>query len=128
MKYTGYMVFGRRRKINRRQSRPAPPDQWTWSEEQSHPAIITRAMFDEAQAIAETHRTASDALDQEGRPGHAIGCTAPARAGAVLCLLSGRCVAGERGPGRSPGSHGFAWSAYQDPGITSQAPAGWPDR
>ncbi len=59
-KYTGYMVFGRRRRITRTQDRPAPPEQWTWSEEQSHPAIITRAMFDAAQAIAEAHRTASD--------------------------------------------------------------------
>jgi site-specific DNA recombinase len=57
------MVFGRRRKINRRQSRPAPPDQWTWSEEEAHPAIITRALFDEAQVIAAAHRTASDDLD-----------------------------------------------------------------
>src|ERR1039457_2745298 len=39
---------------------PHPPDQWTWSPEPSHPAIITRAMFDEAQVIGDAHRTASD--------------------------------------------------------------------
>ncbi len=55
------MVFGRRRRISRTQDRPAPPGQWTWSDEQSHPAIITRAMFDQAEAIAEAHRTAGDA-------------------------------------------------------------------
>jgi site-specific DNA recombinase len=59
-KYTGHMVFGRRRKTTGRRSQPAPPDQWTWSPEPSRPAIITRAMFDEAQVIGEAHRTASD--------------------------------------------------------------------
>jgi hypothetical protein len=62
-KYTGYMVFGRRRKTSRRQYRPVPPEEWTWSEQPAHPAIVTRAMFDEAQVIGEAHRTASDALD-----------------------------------------------------------------
>ena len=59
-KYTGHMVFGRRRKTTGRRSQPAPPDQWTWSPEPSHPAIITRAMFDAAQVIGAAHRTASD--------------------------------------------------------------------
>jgi site-specific DNA recombinase len=59
-KYTGHMVFGRRRKTTGRRTQPAPPDQWTWSPEPSHPAIITRAMFDAAQVIGQAHRTASD--------------------------------------------------------------------
>jgi site-specific DNA recombinase len=59
-KYTGSMVFGRRRKTGRRASRPVPPEQWIWSEQPAHTAIITREMFDAAQAIAAAHRTAGD--------------------------------------------------------------------
>ena len=52
-KYTGYMVYGRRRKTGRGNTRRlVPPEQWIWSPEPTHPAIITRDMFDAAQAIA----------------------------------------------------------------------------
>jgi site-specific DNA recombinase len=59
-KYTGYMVYGRRRKTGRRASRPVPAAQWIWSEQPAHPAIITRPMFDAAQAVAAAHRSAGD--------------------------------------------------------------------
>jgi site-specific DNA recombinase len=60
-KYTGHMVYGRRRKTSRAKTRrPVPADQWIWSEQPAHPAIITRPMFDAAQAIAAAHRTAGD--------------------------------------------------------------------
>jgi len=59
-KYTGHMVYGRRRKTGRSKTRRlVPADQWIWSEP-AHPAIITRAMFDAAQVIAAAHRTAGD--------------------------------------------------------------------
>ena len=58
-KYTRHMVYGRRRKTGRSKTRRlVPPDQWIWSEQPTHPPIITRAMFDAAQAIAAAHRTA----------------------------------------------------------------------
>jgi hypothetical protein len=63
-KYTGYMVYGRRRRIpghSRRPAyRPTRPEQWVWSEQPAHPAVITRPMFDAAQAIAAQHRSAGD--------------------------------------------------------------------
>jgi site-specific DNA recombinase len=66
-KYTGHMVYGRRRTkpgqrtpAGRRKFRRAQPSEWTWSDETHHPAIITRAMFDAAQTIAQQHRTATD--------------------------------------------------------------------
>lgn len=61
-KYTGHMVFGRRRATNSRASRPAPPGQWIWSPQPAHPAIITRQVRDQAQAVGEAHRSTSDAL------------------------------------------------------------------
>jgi site-specific DNA recombinase len=67
-KYTGYMVYGRRRKTGRRASRPVPPAQWIWSDQPAHPAIITRPMFDAAQAIAAAHRTAGDDPDAAPQP------------------------------------------------------------
>jgi site-specific DNA recombinase len=60
-KYTGHMVFGRRRKTGR-SSVPVSPDRWIWSPEPAHPAIVTRELWDEAQAIGQAHRSASDAL------------------------------------------------------------------
>jgi len=44
-KYTGYQVFGRRRR-----GRPVPADQWHWSPAPAHPQIIDRATWDTAQA------------------------------------------------------------------------------
>ena len=67
-KYTGYMVYGRRRKTGRRASRPVPAAQWIWSDEPAHPAIITRPVFDAAQAIAAAHCSAGDDPDAAPQP------------------------------------------------------------
>jgi site-specific DNA recombinase len=59
-KYTGYMVFGRVRTLKSGRSVPVPPGEWLWSPEPAHPAIITRATFDAAQAIGTEHATSRD--------------------------------------------------------------------
>jgi site-specific DNA recombinase len=58
-KYTGHMVYGRRRSQNGR-TRPVPPDQWIWTPEPVHPAIITRATWDAAQKAGAEHSTSRD--------------------------------------------------------------------
>ena len=58
-KYTGHMVYGRVRKRNGRRL-PAPPDQWLWSPEPTHPAIVDRATWDAAQHIGAEHGTSRD--------------------------------------------------------------------
>jgi hypothetical protein len=58
-KYTGYMVFGRRRTTGGR-TRYAPQAEWLWSPEPAHPAIVTRAEWDAAQAAAAGYGTARD--------------------------------------------------------------------
>jgi site-specific DNA recombinase len=59
-KYTGHMVFGRRRTTPAGRSVPVPEDQWLWCPEPAHPPIITRATFDAAQAIGAEHSTSRD--------------------------------------------------------------------
>jgi site-specific DNA recombinase len=66
-KYTGHMVFGRRRTTNGK-SRPVPMDQWLWSPEPAHPAIITRATWDAAQAAGAEHATSRDDYGPDDSP------------------------------------------------------------
>ena len=58
-KYTGHMVYGRRRKTSGR-TRAMPPAEWIWSPQPAHPAIVTRKVWDAAQAEAATHATSPD--------------------------------------------------------------------
>ncbi len=58
-KYTGHMVFGRRRTTSGRRTL-TPPSEWLWSPEPAHPAIITRATWDTAQAIGTEHGSSRD--------------------------------------------------------------------
>ena len=59
-KYTGHMVFGRTRATPGGRSIQVPQDQWLWSPEPTHPAIITREVWDAAQAIGAEHSTSRD--------------------------------------------------------------------
>ena len=58
-KYTGHMVYGRQRTRNGRRV-TVPPDQWLWSPQPTHPAIIDRDTWDAAQAIGAEHGTSRD--------------------------------------------------------------------
>jgi site-specific DNA recombinase len=46
-----------------------PPDQWLWSPEQSHPALIDRATWDAAQAVAGQRGNTRDAEMATTQPG-----------------------------------------------------------
>jgi site-specific DNA recombinase len=65
-KYTGHQVYNRRRTRGRTQVRVAP-DEWLWSPEPTHPAIITRATFDLAQQAAAEHATRRDDIPGDDR-------------------------------------------------------------
>jgi hypothetical protein len=54
------MVFGRRRTHGGKRGRRVPPEQWIWSPDQTHPAIISRAVWDAAQVMGEAHGTSRD--------------------------------------------------------------------
>ncbi len=66
-KYTGHMVYDRTRKRNGRRV-TAPPDQWLWSPEPTHPAIIDRATWDTAQGIGAEHGTSRDGTTLNRHP------------------------------------------------------------
>ena len=67
-KYTGHMVYGRTRKPATARTRPVPPDQWIWSPEPTHPAIIDRATWDAAQTIGAERGNVRDAETPTTRP------------------------------------------------------------
>jgi site-specific DNA recombinase len=66
-KYTGHMVFGRQRKANGKMT-TVPASEWLWSPEPTHPAIITRGMFDAAQEIGAGHGTSRDGTGPSAHP------------------------------------------------------------
>jgi site-specific DNA recombinase len=61
------MVYGRRRSTGRRRFHDVPQDQWIWSPEPAHPAIITRQVWDTAQGIGADH---SSTRDEPGMASH----------------------------------------------------------
>ena len=67
-KYTGHMVYGRRRSTGRRRFHDVPQEQWIWSPEQTHPAIITRQTWDTAQGIGAEHASARDDAEPSTHP------------------------------------------------------------
>jgi site-specific DNA recombinase len=66
-KYTGHMVYGRKRTRNGHRV-PVPPDQWLWSPEPVHPVIIDRPTWEEAQNIAAGHGTSRDGDEPNSHP------------------------------------------------------------
>ena len=89
-KYTGHMVFGRRRKTNGRHVR-VPAARWLWTPEPVHPAIIDRQTWDAAQRVGAEHWTSRDGTGLSAHP--AATRTYPYR-GRVRCRDCRRRMAG----------------------------------
>jgi len=66
-KYTGHMVFGRQRKTNGTMA-DVPPAEWLWSPDPTHPAIITRNLWENAQGIGAQHGTSRDGTSPSTHP------------------------------------------------------------
>ncbi len=66
-KYTGHMVYGRIRKRNGRRV-TVPADQWLWSPEPVHPAIVDRPTWEAAQEISAGHGTSRDGNSKNTHP------------------------------------------------------------
>jgi site-specific DNA recombinase len=66
-KYTGHMVYGRHRTRNGHRT-PVPPDQWLWSPEPVHPAIVDRDTWELAQTVAAGHGSSRDGDDLNAHP------------------------------------------------------------
>jgi site-specific DNA recombinase len=67
-KYTGHMVYGRRRSQAGKRHHYVPQDQWVWSPEPAHPAIITRQVWDTAQTVGAGHASARDEPGMAAHP------------------------------------------------------------
>jgi hypothetical protein len=95
-KYTGHMVFGRRRTQAGQRGRQVPPENWMWSAEQTHPPIISRATWDAAQPWARPTAPAATATPPARiRVPAAPTCCA---AGSAAAPAGGACTA-------PPGNH-----------------------
>jgi hypothetical protein len=69
-KYTGFMVYGRTRKIpGKKKTRPVPPDQWIWSPQPAHQALTDRATWDAAQHIGAERGNVRDTEKPTTQPG-----------------------------------------------------------
>ncbi len=104
-KYTGHMVYGRTRTQGGRRGRKVPPDQWLWSPEPSHPAIITRPLWDAAQTAGQAHGNTRD----PGQPLAAAKYNYPLR-GIIFCRECRRRMTGHRKTGR-PGARVLTYYA-----------------
>jgi site-specific DNA recombinase len=90
-KYTGRMVFGRRRSAGGKRGRRVPPEQWIWSPAETHPAIVTRPTWDTAQRMSQTHATSRNdlAINAHRRPAAPTCCAGGSAAGPA----NGACTA-----------------------------------
>ena len=63
------MVYGRTRTTGTGRARPVPADQWIWTPEPTHPAIIDRATWDPAQQIGAERGNIRDTETPAARQG-----------------------------------------------------------
>ena len=97
-KYTGYQVFGRRRR-----GRPVPAEQWHWSPVPAHPQIIDRPTWDAAQAAGAGHGSTRDGDDPNPHPATRRTYVLRSR---VRCKLCQRRMCGITRTHRDRGPHG----------------------
>ena len=58
-KYTGHQVMGRRRRKGGKKIW-APPDEWIWTPEPTHPVLVDKATWDKAQQMGRRHGNVRD--------------------------------------------------------------------
>jgi site-specific DNA recombinase len=58
-KYTGHQVMGRRRRKGGKKIW-APPQEWIWTPEPTHPALVDKAAWDKAQRMGRRHGNVRD--------------------------------------------------------------------
>lgn len=103
-KYTGHMVYGRTRNAGKpqrpgqRKIRATPMEEWTWLKDPSHPALVSRDMWEAAQKIGKDHAGVRDAEVPTPQPGHRYALRS--RPHFSQC---GRRMNGTTRPGRKPG-------------------------
>jgi site-specific DNA recombinase len=103
-KYTGHMVYGRTKNTGKsqrpgqRKTRSVPQEEWTWSKEPSHPALVSRDMWEAAQKVGKDHAGVRDTEVATTQPGRRY-----ALRSRLHCSQCGRRMNGTTRPGRKPG-------------------------
>ncbi|HVB45185.1 MAG TPA: recombinase family protein [Streptosporangiaceae bacterium] len=110
-KYTGHMVFGRHRTINGK-TRLMPRDQWLWSPQPTHPAIITRATWEAAQTIGALHSTSRD---DPGMNTHPAARRTYALRGRIRCRACQHRMSGITRTSTRPGTAPASYTYYVCP-------------
>jgi site-specific DNA recombinase len=101
-KYTGYMVYGRTRNTGKsqrpgqRKVRAVPREQWTWSADQSHPALVSRQLWEAAQQVAADHEGVRDPEVPTTRGGRRYPLRSRLRCAQCGHRMSGTTRAGRR--------------------------------
>ena len=119
-KYTGHMVFGRQHTDAAGHRTRTPPEQWLWSPQLAHPAIITREVYDAAQEVAATK---AGSRDGTGLSGHAITRRTYVLRSRIRCRACRRRMSGitrTASTRTGPGQYTY-YACHHDPGNPRQA-------
>jgi site-specific DNA recombinase len=111
-KYTGYMVYGRTRTSKGKRGHKVPADQWLWSPQPAHPAIITRDLWDTAQASGQAH---GSSRDEPGLSTHPAARYNYALRGIVRCRECNRRMTGHRKTSRAGAAPVAYYGCTHDP-------------
>jgi hypothetical protein len=96
----------RKRTLRNGQTVAVPTDQWLWSPEPSHPAIISRAVFDAAQTVGAQHGTSRDASSHPATRRTYIRCIAAAATANRRAVLDIQVLYNKNpAPGHHPRNH-----------------------
>jgi hypothetical protein len=121
-KYTGYQVIGRRHHTSPGKRADVPPEQWIWSAQPTHPALVDKATWDTAQHIAATRGNVQDAEQPTTRPGRRYRYR-----GRLWCKICKRRMCGvtRHNGGQPPRTYTY-YQCPHDPGHRPHATA-YPD-
>jgi site-specific DNA recombinase len=117
-KYTGYMVFGRKRTINGKK-RPVPQSDWLWSPQPSHPALIDRATWDTAQQVPGQRGNTRDTEMPTTQPGRRYPLRARLRCNACQRRMHGITKRNRQG---RPYSYYVCSHDHTNPRLAAQYP------
>jgi hypothetical protein len=122
-KYTGYQVLGRTHITSPGKRVDVPPEQWIWSAQPTHPALIDKATWDEAQKTGAERGNVQDPEQPCTRPGRRY--TYRGRLWCKICKRRMRGVTRTSTTTRKPTAYTY-YLCPHDPGHKAHV-AAYPD-
>jgi DNA invertase Pin-like site-specific DNA recombinase len=117
-KYTGYQVLGRRHQVAPGKVVTVPPEKWIWSRQPTHPALVSKPTWDDAQRVGAARGNVQDAEQPRKRIGRRY-----AYRGRLWCKI---CKRRMRGITRTYTHHPAVYTYYRcphDPGHKAHVAA-----